>query len=75
MANRIGAQLRKVFEKNGTAITPIVGSSLSESSTEYILTELSNQATKVFIQEFYLKAYFPYNTVVSPGDYINSNNV
>jgi hypothetical protein len=73
MTNRIGNQLVKVFQKNGTKITPIKGAALTEGNSEYILTELSNQATKVFIQEYYLKAHFNYNTAVIPGDCIRTD--
>lgn len=71
--SHIGEKVKKAYQDNGTAITPIKGASLTEYPTEYILTELSNQATKVFIQEFYLKAFVPYDSVLKDGDYIRTD--
>ncbi len=74
MPTSIGERIKnKAFRKIGTTITPLTGFNLVEQPQESILTELSNQATKVFIQEFYLKGYFPFDTVCVPGDYIRTD--
>jgi len=72
MPTSIGERIKRVYQKNGTEITPYKDDTLTEQTNEYILTELSNQATKVFIQEFYLKAYFPYDTACEVGDYVKT---
>jgi len=70
--SRIGDKVKKAYFNNGTEIIPIKGATLTEYPSEYILTELSNQATKVFVQEFYLKAFFPYDSVLVDGDYLRT---
>jgi hypothetical protein len=70
--SRVGEKVKKAYTSNGTEIIPLKGATLTEHPSEYILTKLSNQATKVFIQEFYLKGYFPYDTVLVSGDYLRT---
>lgn len=74
MANKIGNRVKKVYQKNGTAITIKSGDTLTElPEIEYVDTELSNQATKPFILTYYLRAYFPYDTKAVVGDVITTN--
>lgn len=68
----IGPDIEEALDEVGTAVT--ITDSVGTSHTgEFIYYKPNAQATKPFIREFFLEAWFPYATAATSGDLIRFN--
>jgi hypothetical protein len=65
----IGPDIKEALVEVGQAIV-VTDSSSVEHTGEYIYYKPNTQATKPFIREFFLEAWFSYDTVALSGDLI-----
>jgi len=67
----IGPDIREAIVEVGSAITILRAA--GNVTGEYLKYKLNSQVTKPFIQEFFLEADIPYDTVVAVGDVVQIN--
>lgn len=65
----IGPDIKEALEESGVAVVSY-GSLGTARAAEYIYYKPNSQATKPFIREFFLEAWFPYDTAASSGDLV-----
>jgi hypothetical protein len=67
----IGPDIKEVFQEVGVQFTILRDS--GDVDGGYLHYHINRQVTKPFIREFFLEAFFPYDTSAVPGDVVKFN--